>query len=49
VQGGACGADRWSKMEPPYGHKDRVHMRQEGYGLSADKLYDELLRGYRRR
>jgi len=48
VQGGACGADRWAKLEPPLEHKDRVHMREDGYAMSADRLYERLMDGYRR-
>lgn len=44
VQGGACGADRWARQE--LGHRDRVHMRQDGYWRSADALFTALMRGY---
>ena len=41
---GECGADRW------YGRglaqKDRVHFKQAGYWLAADKLHARLLAGY---
>jgi lysophospholipase L1-like esterase len=47
VQGGPCGADRWARQD--LGHKDRVHMKQDGYWQSADQLYAALMRGYRRR
>lgn len=47
VQGGACGATRWAREE--LGRQDRVHMFESGYGLSAERLFDELLRGYRGR
>lgn len=47
VQGGACGATRWAKDE--LGRQDRVHMFESGYGLSAEHLFDELMRGFRGR
>lgn len=47
VQGGACGADRWTRQE--LAHRDRVHMRQDGYWQSADALFENLMRGYRAR
>jgi lysophospholipase L1-like esterase len=47
VQGGACGADRWVGQGLQRG--DHVHMYEAGYQLSADKLFAELMRGYRGR
>ncbi len=47
VQGGTCGADRWARQE--LAHRDRVHMRQDGYWQSADQLFAALMRGYRGR
>jgi lysophospholipase L1-like esterase len=47
VQGGACGADRWVGQGLERG--DHVHMYEAGYQLSAEKLFAELLRGYRGR
>ena len=47
VQGGACGADRW--VAQGLEHSDHVHMYEAGYQMSADKLFAELLRGYRGR
>jgi lysophospholipase L1-like esterase len=47
VQGGTCGADRWARQE--LAHRDRVHMRQDGYWQSADQLFTALMRGYRGR
>jgi lysophospholipase L1-like esterase len=47
VQGGACGADRW--VGQGLGRGDHVHMYEAGYQLSAEKLFAELLRGYRGR
>ncbi len=47
VQGGACGADRWVPQQLQ--RADHVHMFESGYGLSAERLFDELMRGYRGR
>jgi lysophospholipase L1-like esterase len=44
-----CGMDTWAKQNPPFVHKDRVHMRPEGYKLGGDALYKELMRSYRPR
>jgi lysophospholipase L1-like esterase len=47
VQGGACGANSWVPQQLQ--RADRVHMFESGYGLSAERLFDELMRGYRGR
>ncbi len=47
VQGGACGANNWVPRQLE--RSDRVHMFERGYWMSADRLYSELLRGYRHR
>jgi lysophospholipase L1-like esterase len=47
VMGGAGGTDRWARAEPPLAAPDRVHFRIEGYDLTAEALYRELLRGYK--
>jgi len=44
VQGGMCGAYGWEKAGLV--HKDRVHMKREGYWRSADRLYATLMRGF---
>jgi len=44
-----CGMDAWARRDPPFAHKDRVHMRPEGYALGAEALYKELMRSYRPR
>jgi len=46
VQGGECGANRWA--HEGLGRDDRVHMTEAGYEMSADKLFDVLMQGYRR-
>jgi lysophospholipase L1-like esterase len=47
AQGGMCSAYRWE--QEGLVHKDRVHMKKDGYWRSADQLYAMLLRGYPRR
>ena len=39
-----CGADRWFRQG--LAQKDRVHFKQAGYWLAADKLYARLMAGY---
>jgi lysophospholipase L1-like esterase len=43
-EGGSCGAYRWEREGLV--HKDRVHMKREGYSRSADQLFSVLMRGY---
>lgn len=43
---GECGADRW--FRDGLAHKDRVHFKQSGYWLAADRLHARLMAGYRR-
>lgn len=47
VQGGDCGATRWVPQQ--LGRQDRVHMYENGYTLSAERLFEELLKSYRSR
>ena len=44
---GPCGMDAWSRAKPPLAHADRVHMREDGYGRSAELLFNEIMRFYR--
>jgi lysophospholipase L1-like esterase len=44
LQGGKCGAYRWEREGLV--HKDRVHMKKDGYWRSADALYAVLMRGF---
>lgn len=46
-QGGMCAAYRWE--QEGLVHKDRVHMKKEGYWRSADQLFAVLMRGFRGR
>ncbi|HTR88035.1 MAG TPA: hypothetical protein VMI56_26365 [Reyranella sp.] len=47
VQGGECGASSWVAQGLQRG--DHVHMYEAGYGQSAERLFAELMRGYRGR
>jgi lysophospholipase L1-like esterase len=47
VMGGDCGMDRWARANPPL-TGDRVHMKLAGYDFSAETLFRELVRDYRR-
>jgi lysophospholipase L1-like esterase len=47
VQGGECGANNWVPQQLQ--RADRVHMFESGYGQSAERLFAELMRGYRGR
>ncbi len=44
LQGGKCGAFRWEREGIV--HKDRVHMKKDGYWRSANALYAVLMRGF---
>lgn len=46
VMGAECGMDRWARMDPPLTIVDRIHMRLEGYDLSGEALYQDLMRHY---
>lgn len=40
---GKCGAHVWRQRSPALVHKDHVHMTTEGYEISADALFEQLL------
>ncbi len=42
--GGECGADAWTRKG--LAHKDRVHLKQEGYAQTADRLHELIMTGY---
>lgn len=42
--GGSCGAQTWIKQKPALMRPDLIHMSAEGYWLSADELFDELMK-----
>jgi len=44
VQGGPCGASRWAEQGLDF--QDRVHLRDGGGRISAERLIDVLLSGY---
>jgi lysophospholipase L1-like esterase len=46
LMGQPCGMDRWARMDPPFAVADRVHMRVEGYDLSGEALYRDLMQLY---
>ncbi len=48
AMGGPCAIDRWTQATPPLAHPDHVHLRREGYAISADLLFAELMKGYER-
>jgi lysophospholipase L1-like esterase len=45
---GACGLHAWAAAEPPLAFPDHVHLKPEGYRLSADALFDALMAEYAR-
>lgn len=46
VMGGVCGTHRWATAEPPLAYPDRVHLRDEGHRLSAERLFAQLVEQY---
>ena len=46
VMGGACGTHRWAVADPPLAFFDHVHLQPEGYALSADRLFADLMDHY---
>ena len=48
AMGGPCAADRWARQSPPLEFPDHVHQKADGYRLSADMLFAELMNEYRR-
>lgn len=47
VMGGACGIHEWVVAATPLAYGDHVHMRDDGYVLSADRFYSALMERYR--
>lgn len=41
--GGTCAAIKWASWQPALMRPDFVHMSPEGYGLTADGLYEALI------
>ena len=46
VMDGACGTHRWLAADPPLAFFDHVHLQPEGYALSADRLFADLMGHY---
>ncbi|MEM7444006.1 MAG: GDSL-type esterase/lipase family protein [Pseudomonadota bacterium] len=46
VMGGACGIHNWVIASTPLAYNDHVHLRDEGYLISADAFYSALMEGY---
>jgi lysophospholipase L1-like esterase len=46
VMDGDCGVHSWAVAEPPLAFPDHVHLKPEGYRLSADALFDGLMAEY---
>lgn len=44
LPGGECGADRWARQG--LAHKDRVHLKANGYARVAERLHAALMAGY---
>lgn len=45
IPGGTCGIDAWFRQDPPLAFHDRIHLRPEGYMISADALYRRIMGG----
>lgn len=41
--GGSCGAQVWFKQKPALMRPDLIHLTPEGYSLSADALFEEMM------
>jgi lysophospholipase L1-like esterase len=48
AMGGACSMVRLAAANPPLGMPDHVHLRSAGYAMTADVLFDTLMRAYDR-
>lgn len=46
LMGGICGMHRWVINDPPFARADHVHMNLAGYRVTAEALYETLMRGY---
>lgn len=46
VMGGACGTHDWVIASTPLAYGDHVHLRDNGYVLSADRFYAALMERY---
>lgn len=48
AMGGACAMHRWAASDPPLAHADHVHLRSDGYRMTAEALFADLMAGYDR-
>jgi hypothetical protein len=48
VMDGECGLHAWATADPPLAFPDHVHLKPEGYRISADALFDALMADYAR-
>lgn len=48
VMDGDCGLHAWAAADPPLAFPDHVHLKPEGYRISADALFDAIMAGYAR-
>lgn len=48
AMGGTCASDRWTRLDPPLAAPDHVHLRPDGYRVTARALFAVLMNGYRR-
>jgi lysophospholipase L1-like esterase len=48
AMGGPCSMRRFAAAEPPLAHADHVHLKADGYNLTADALFAALMQGYDR-
>jgi lysophospholipase L1-like esterase len=48
AMGGPCSMHRLVELDPPLGFDDHVHLRADGYKLSAQQLFAELMAQYDR-
>jgi lysophospholipase L1-like esterase len=48
AMGGACSMQVWARTNPPMAAADHVHLLTPGYRVTADKLFEELMRHYDR-
>lgn len=46
LMGGVCGMHRWVLYDPPLARPDHVHLNVAGYRVTAEALYETLMRGY---
>lgn len=46
VMGSPCGIAQWALADEPLAWGDRIHLRSQGYALSADRLFNEVMSAY---